>query len=99
MKSQPLYLGCVCLILDVLRFTFRIDFLSKSFFVKTSCYKIFEMFTKSKLYDKRDVLDLKEKDQKQLTVTRMKVFLKPNCLVQISCKSDYKQESYWIMKI
>ena len=42
---------------------------------------------------------LKEKDQKQLNLTKMKVFLKPNCLVQISCKSDYKQESYWRLKI
>ena len=34
------------------------------------------------------------KDKKQLNLTKMKVFLKPNCLVQISCKSDYKQASY-----
>ena len=37
---------------------------------------------------------LKENDQKQLNRDEMKVFLRPNCLVQISCKSDFKQESY-----
>ena len=29
----------------------------------------------------------------------MKVFLKLNCLAQISCKSDYKQENYSQLKI
>ena len=33
------------------------------------------------------------------TVTKMKVFLKPNSLVKISCKSDYEQESYWRLKV
>ena len=42
---------------------------------------------------------LKEKDQKQLNITKMEVFLKTNCLVQISYKSNYKQESYWRLKI
>ena len=37
---------------------------------------------------------LKEKDWKQLNLTKVNLFLKPNCLVQIPCKSDYKQESY-----
>ena len=38
--------------------------------------------------------DIKEKDQRSKTVIRMKVFLNPNRLVQSSCKSDSKQESY-----
>ena len=42
---------------------------------------------------------LKEKDQKQFNRNQNELFLKPNCLVQISCKSDYKQESYWRLKI
>ena len=37
---------------------------------------------------------LKEKARKQLSLIKLKVFLKPNCLVQISCKSDDQQESY-----
>ena len=37
---------------------------------------------------------LKEKDQKQLNPNQNESFLKPNFLVQISCKSDYEQESY-----
>ena len=42
---------------------------------------------------------LKEKDQKQLNLSKMKVFLKPNRLVQVSCKSDCKQECCWRLKI
>ena len=42
---------------------------------------------------------LKEKDQKQINRYQIEVFLKQNCLVQISCKSDYKQESYWRLKL
>ena len=38
---------------------------------------------------------LKGKDLKQLNLGKMKVFLKPNSLVQISCKSDCKQKFYW----
>ena len=33
---------------------------------------------------------LKEKGWKQWNLTKAKVFLKPNCLLQISCKSDNK---------
>ena len=44
-------------------------------------------------------IGLKEKDQKQLNLTKIKIFLKPICLVQILCKSDYKQESYWRLNI
>ena len=44
------------------------------------------------------LLKEKEKVQKQYNLTKMKVFLKQNFLVKISCKSDYKQESYWRLK-
>ena len=37
---------------------------------------------------------LKKKDHKQLNLSKMKVFLKPNSLVQFSCKSVCKQECY-----
>ena len=37
---------------------------------------------------------LKEKDRKLQNLTKMKVFLKLNSLVQILCKSAYKQESF-----
>ena len=46
----------------------------------------------SKVKNIKDLL--KEKDRNQLNRNQNEVFLKPNCLVQISCKSDYKQESY-----
>ena len=42
---------------------------------------------------------LKEKDRNKLNRNQNEVFLKPNCLVQISCKSDHKFESYWRLKI
>ena len=35
------------------------------------------------------------KDRKQWNRYQIKVFLKPNCLAQISYKSDNKQASYW----
>ena len=37
---------------------------------------------------------LKENDRKQFNRNQNEVFLKPNCLAQISCKSVYKQGSY-----
>ena len=44
------------------------------------------------------VKQLKEKDQKQENRNQNESVSKTK-LVQISCKSDYKQESYWRLKI
>ena len=42
---------------------------------------------------------LKEKDRKQLKRNQNEPISKPSSFVQISCKSDYKQESYWRLNI
>ena len=42
---------------------------------------------------------LKENDQKQLNRSQIERVSKTKLLSEISCKSDYKQESYWRLKI
>ena len=52
------------------------------------CKRIF--YSMKALVKVLEVILLKKRARKQLNLTKVKVLLKPNCLVQISCKSDNK---------
>ena len=51
------------------------------------------------LYLNSDVVIEGKGSETVKTITKMKVFLKPNCLVQISYKSDFQKEIYRQFKI